>query len=112
VKTASAAPLRPRRGARDPRHFDRTLPAAAATYNRGMKFLKRIIRICGIRHSRWAIFALAVGLIDLMADDVLAQKRANLPDEGDALMRYGVLIGVVGLIGVSAFLNPKRSHQA
>ena len=77
-----------------------------------MKLLKRIIRNCGIRQSRWAIFALAVGLIDLMADNVLAQKKASLPEEGDTLMRYGVLIGIVGLIGVSAFLNPKRSHQA
>jgi len=77
-----------------------------------MRLLKRIIQICGIRHTRWTIVALAVGLIDLTADNVLAQKNANLPEESDAVMRYGVLLGIVVLIGLSAFLNPKRSHQA
>ncbi len=40
----------------------------------------------------------------------MAQKMANLPDDEGFLIRYGVLAGVVAVIGLAAFLNPKRTH--
>lgn len=88
------------------------LPDSPVTYNRGMKLLQRINRNCGIFQARWVVAALTVGWFDLLAGDALAQKRATLPEESDTLIRYGVMIAIVVLIGLTAFLNPKRSHQA
>jgi len=40
----------------------------------------------------------------------MAQKRANMPDDENLMMRYLVFAGVVVVIGFTAFLNPKRTH--
>ncbi len=40
----------------------------------------------------------------------MAQKRANLPDDEGLVIRHLVLVGVVVVIGLAAFLNPKRTH--
>ena len=53
---------------------------------------------------------MAVGVCHVLADAAMAQKRANLPDDEGLLIRYGVLMGVVVVIGLAAFLNPKRTN--
>lgn len=53
---------------------------------------------------------MAVGVCHVLADAAMAQKRANLPDDEGLFIRYGVLMGVVVVIGLAAFLNPKRTH--
>ena len=58
----------------------------------------------------WRTAALAVGVCHVLADVAVAQKEANIPDDEGLLIRYGVLIGVVVVIGFAAFLNPKRTH--
>ena len=40
----------------------------------------------------------------------MAQKQANMPDDEGLVIRYLVLLGVVVVIGLAAFLNPKRTH--
>lgn len=62
------------------------------------------------RLLRWRTAVLAVGVCHVLADAAMAQKRANLPDDEGLFIRYGVLMGVVVVIGLAAFLNPKRTH--
>lgn len=66
-------------------------------------------RQCG-RLVRWRTAVLAVGVCHVLADTAMAQQQANLPDDEGLLIRYGVLMGVVVVIGLAAFLNPKRTH--
>ena len=72
-------------------------------------------RICNLRRLggrfvRWRTAVLAVGVCHVLTDAAEAQQAANMPDDEDLLIRYGVLIGVVVVIGFAAFLNPKRTH--
>ncbi len=39
-----------------------------------------------------------------------AQKRGRLGDDQDSLLRWGITAGIVVVIGLTAFLNSKRSH--
>lgn len=58
----------------------------------------------------WRTAVLAAGMCHVLADAAMAQKRANMPDDEGLMMRYLVLMGVVVVIGLAAFLNPKRTH--
>lgn len=62
------------------------------------------------RLVRWWSAVLAAGAFHFFADVAMAQKRANLPDDEGFVIRYGVLAAVVVVIGLTAFLNPKRTH--
>ena len=42
----------------------------------------------------------------------LAQKPAELVPDEEGMVRWGVTAGVVVVIGLTAFLNPKRSHKS
>ena len=46
----------------------------------------------------------------VLANAAMAQKQANMPDDEGLVFRYLVLLGVVVVIGLAAFLNPKRTH--
>lgn len=51
--------------------------------------------------------ALAVQLLPAVA---WAQKPGRLADDEESLLRYGIAAGVVVVMGITAFLNSKRSH--
>ncbi len=68
------------------------------------------LRRQGGRLVRWRAAVLAVGACHVLADAAMAQKLARLPDDDGFLIRYLVLAGVVVVIGLAAFLNPKRTH--
>jgi hypothetical protein len=36
--------------------------------------------------------------------------QESLPEDKDALIRWGIAAGIVIIIALPAFLNPKRSH--
>lgn len=40
----------------------------------------------------------------------MGQKQANMLDDEGLVIRHLVLVGVVVVIGLTAFLNPKRTH--
>ena len=40
----------------------------------------------------------------------LAQKEARMPEQDKGLIQWAIAAGIIILIGVVAFLNPKRSH--
>ena len=39
-----------------------------------------------------------------------AQKPGRLGDDEDSLLRWGITVGIMVVIGLTAFLNSKRSH--
>ena len=51
-----------------------------------------------------------VTAMHLSAACAWAQKRGRLADDEDSLLRWGITAGVVVVIGLTAFLNSKRSH--
>lgn len=55
---------------------------------------------------------IAVGLLamDLMATTAWAQKQGRVPGEDAGWLQWGIALGLVVVVCVSAFLNPKRSH--
>ena len=46
----------------------------------------------------------------MLADAAMGQKQANMLDDEGLVIRHLVLVGVVVVIGLTAFLNPKRTH--
>ena len=76
----------------------------------GMKARNWNLRRQSGRWVRWRTAALAVVLCHVLADPAMAQKQANMPDDEGLVIRYLVLMGVVVVIGLAAFLNPKRTH--
>ncbi|HNQ21963.1 MAG TPA: hypothetical protein PKK06_02605 [Phycisphaerae bacterium] len=64
-----------------------------------------------VRASRWVLAcAVAGGALLLSPVVALAQKEASLPEKDNGLIQWAVAAGIVILIAVVAFLNPKRSH--
>ena len=56
---------------------------------------------------RWLV---AVWLVLANASTALAQRPARLPDEDGGLIQWAIAAGIIILICIPAFLNPKRSH--
>ena len=62
------------------------------------------------RTSTWRIVS-GVAAFCAAAAPALAQKPGILPgDEGGGMLRWGVTVGLAGLILAAALINPKRSH--
>lgn len=57
---------------------------------------------------RWLVTAC---LVLANASTALAQKSARLPEEDGGLIQWAIAAGIVILISIPAFLNPKRSHM-
>lgn len=65
----------------------------------------------GVGRLRSGFVATAMVLaIHGTAANAWAQKQAGLPDDDQSLIRIGIAVGVIVIIGLPAFLNPKRSH--
>jgi len=80
------------------------------TIMQGMKARNWSLRRQSGRWVWWRTAVLAAGVCHVLADAAMAQKRANMPDDENLMMRYLVFAGVVVVIGFTAFLNPKRTH--
>lgn len=59
---------------------------------------------------RWRTAVLVVAVCHVLADAAMGQKQANMLDDEGLVIRHLVLVGVVVVIGLTAFLNPKRTH--
>jgi hypothetical protein len=55
---------------------------------------------------------LIAGPVALCLSDgvAFAQQAARLPDEDGGLLQWAIAAGIAGVVLVTAFLNPKRSH--
>lgn len=65
------------------------------------------------RHcSRAIALGIAAGFLamDLMAATAWAQKQGRVPNEDGGWLQWGIAAGLVVVVCVPAFLNPKRSH--
>ena len=68
-------------------------------------------RVCRFVPSRRALVVIGMALaMHLSAACAWAQKRGRLADDEDSLLRWGITAGIVVVIGLTAFLNSKRSH--
>lgn len=71
-------------------------------------------RLGGKRGSAFAAIGLRLSAATMAAVGfalpAVAQKPARLPDEGGGALPWLVAGGIVVIICLSAFLNPKRSH--
>ena len=67
--------------------------------------LKRLTLKLGTWH--WVVM---IWLILANTSSALAQRSARLPEEDNGLIQWAIGAGIVILIGIPAFLNPKRSH--
>ena len=57
---------------------------------------------------------LAAGVLLAMhatAGSAWAQNAVRLPEEDKGLVQWAVALGIIILICISAFMNPKRTHQ-
>ena len=68
-------------------------------------------RVCRLVPSKRAVVVTGMALaMHLSAACAWAQKTGRLADDEDSLLRWGITAGVVVVIGLTAFLNSKRSH--
>ncbi len=61
--------------------------------------------------GRWigvVTFALALHAGAVAA---MAQRVTTLPDDEDGMLRWGIAAGIVVVVGIAPFLDPKRSHK-
>ncbi|MBU0718708.1 MAG: hypothetical protein KJ749_10705 [Planctomycetes bacterium] len=74
-----------------------------------MKSALRILRLGWDGRGRFTVVcaALAVQALPTVA---WAQKPGRVVDDEESLLRYGIAAGVVVVMGITAFLNSKRSH--
>jgi len=54
--------------------------------------------------------AAALGVFFVTGNVAFAQRAATLPKEDGGVLQWVVAAGIVFVICVTAFLNPKRSH--
>ena len=65
----------------------------------------------GLRTTSRRWFCLLVaGLALVSASPAFAQQPARLSGEESVTLQWVIAFGIMIVIGVSAFLNPKRSH--
>ena len=83
-----------------------------ATYNRVMKGNRLLTWLRGAgRFKRGVAAAAALLLVHGTAASAYAQRlQEALPDDDDKFIRWGIAAGVIVIIALPAFLNPKRSH--
>lgn len=64
------------------------------------------------RLKRSAVATTAAFIVHWGAASAWAQKPGRAVEDEEALLRWGIAAGVIVVIGLSAFLNSKRSHLA
>ena len=62
----------------------------------------------GVRYRRPAVVAMLA--VHMLAVSARAQQTGNLPEEESGLLQWCIAAGIVLVICITAFLNPKRSH--
>ncbi len=81
-----------------------------------MASMGRLVRIRTLL-PRFGRVGVVVGLatlgLHLTAAAAMAQKQARFTDEdGSSILPFAISAGIVVLICIGAFMNPKRSHLA
>ena len=68
-------------------------------------------RLRGVGGLKSGLVATAMVLVmHWTAADAWAQRSTGLGDDEGVILRWAIAAGVVVIIGLPAFLNPKRSH--
>ena len=62
----------------------------------------------GARHRRPAVVAILA--VHMHAVSVQAQQTGRLPNEEGSVLHWCIAAGIVFVICITAFMNPKRSH--
>ena len=62
----------------------------------------------GVRYRRPAVVAMLT--VHMLAVSAQAQRTGKVPDEEGGLLQWCIAAGIVLVVCITAFLNPKRSH--
>ena len=62
----------------------------------------------GVRCRRPALVAMLA--VHMLAVSAHAQRNGKLPEEEGGLLQWCIAAGIVLVVCITAFLNPKRSH--
>jgi hypothetical protein len=75
-----------------------------------MKLLNRLVRVLVPRVLRACPVVVGLAAVHLASDHAWAQKSARLPGDGEGFLPWAVGGGIIVVICIAGFLNPKRSH--
>ncbi|MCO6438849.1 MAG: hypothetical protein J5J06_17275 [Phycisphaerae bacterium] len=59
---------------------------------------------------RRVLTMVAIPVLHLSAAAAMAQTPARLPDEEGVVVTWAIAAGIVVIVCLASFLNPKRSH--
>ena len=63
----------------------------------------------GVRYQRRAVVAMLA--VHMFAVSARAQQTGRLPEEEGGLLQWCIAAGIVLVVCITAFMNPKRSHR-
>lgn len=76
-----------------------------------MRVIGRLCSVCGwtgVHYRRPAVVAMLT--VHMLAVSAQAQPTGRLPEEEGGLLQWCIAAGIVLVVCITAFLNPKRSH--